>query len=96
MPPGRSFGGHAPRERHGLKPEAEKSPVSRGHKKGPAAGLLVFRPLDGGHFPASGFNPWPLGVCVYCGAAPAMIRTPWSGRRYFWVAALTWAGVTAL
>ena len=28
-------------------------------------------------------------VGVYCGAAPAMIKTPRSGCRYFWVAAST-------
>ena len=57
--------------RHGLKPEAANSPVSQGHKTEPR--FCVFRPLDGGHFSASGFNPWqmPLWAAV-CAAALAV------------------------
>jgi len=53
--------------RHGLKPEAANSPVSRGHKMGPR--FCVFRPLDAGRFSASGFNPWQMPLCAAVCAA---------------------------
>jgi len=60
---------------HGLKSEAEKSPLSRGQKEKPKGlnSLLLLRPWDAGHFSAPDFSPWQTEALVQpmmCAASP--------------------------